>query len=93
MLVTVDSLITEGTFNINVDDFILQSNNGFVTRAESVPTAAQAEADEDITTDADLANGESVDLELTFEVVSSVGPQSVFYSPEEDRLVDIADIA
>ncbi len=49
VLVTVESLITEGTFNIGVDDFILQSNNGFVTRAENVPTATQAEADEDIT--------------------------------------------
>ena len=33
VLVTVESLITEGTFNISVDDFILQSNNGFVTTA------------------------------------------------------------
>ena len=92
LLVTVESLITEGTFNINVDDFILQSNNGFVTTAENVPTAAQAEADEEITEEADLANGESLDLTLTFEVVSSVGPQSVFYSPEDDRLVDVADV-
>ena len=59
LLVTVESLITEGTFNVNVDDFILQSNNGFVTTAENVPTAEQAEADEDITEEADLANGES----------------------------------
>jgi hypothetical protein len=93
LAVTVESLITEGTFNINVDDFILQSNNGFVTTAENVPTAAEAEADEDITEDADLANGEAVDLTLTFEVVSSVGPQSVFYRPEDDRLVDVAEFA
>jgi hypothetical protein len=93
VLVTVESLITEGTFNINADDFILQSNNGFVTTAENVLTAAQAEADEEITEGADLANGESLDLTLTFEVVSSVGPQSVFYSPEDDRLVDVAELA
>jgi hypothetical protein len=91
--VTVESLITEGTFNIGVDDFILQSNNGFVTRAENVLTAAQAEADEEVTEDADLANGEALDLALTFEVVSSVGPQSVFYSPDDDRLVDVAELA
>ncbi len=91
VLVTVESLITEGTFNVSVDDFILQSNNGFLTTAENVPTAAQAEADEEITEEADLANGEALDLTLTFEVVSSVGPQSVFYSPDDDRLVDVAD--
>ena len=64
-----------------------------MTTAENVPTAAEAEGDEDITEEADLANGESVDLTLTFEVVSSVGPQSVFYSPEDDRLVDVAEVA
>jgi hypothetical protein len=93
LAVTVESLITEGTFNVSVDDFILQSNNGFVTTAENVPTAAQAEAEEDITEDADLANGETVELTLTFEVVASVGPQSVFYSPDDDRLVDVAELA
>ena len=92
LLVTVESQITEGTFSVSVDDFILQSNNGFVTTAENVPTAEQAEADEDITEEADLASGESVDLTLTFEVVASVGPQAVFYSPEDDRLVDVADL-
>jgi hypothetical protein len=93
LLVTVESLITEGTFGINIDDFILQDNNGFVTTAENVPTAAEAEAEEEITEEADLASGESVDLTLTFEVVSSVGPQSVFYRPEDDRLVDVAEVA
>lgn len=92
MTVSVASLITDGTFNVNVDHFILQDNNGFVTDAENIKTAAQEEADEDVTEDADLANGESVELTLTFEVVSSVGPQAVFYSPDDDRLVGIAQI-
>jgi hypothetical protein len=93
VMVTVESLITEGTFNVNVDDFILQSNNGFLTTAETIATAAQAEADEEITDEADLANGESLDLTLTFQVVSSIGPQSVFYRPDDDILVDIAELA
>jgi hypothetical protein len=92
LAVTVESLITEGTFGISVDDFILQSNNGFVTTAENVPTAAEAEADEEITEEADLANGEAVDLTLTFEVVASVGPQSVFYRPDDERLIDVAEL-
>jgi hypothetical protein len=93
VVVTVESLITEGTFNIGIDDFVLQSNHGFVTTGENVPTAAQAEAGEDITEEADLANGESVELTVTFEVVASVGPDSVFYSPEDDRLVDVAELS
>ena len=56
-------------------------------------TATQAETDEEVTEEADLGNGESLDLALTFEVVSSVGPQSVFYSPDDDRLVDIVELA
>jgi hypothetical protein len=93
VVVTVESLITEGTFNIAIDDFILQSNHGFVTTGENVPTAAQAEADEDITEEADLANGESVELTVTFQVVASVGPDSVFYRPEYDRLVDVVELS
>jgi hypothetical protein len=90
--VMVESLVTEGTFSIAVDDFILQDNNGFITTAENVPTVAEAGAEEETTTEAELANGESVEFSLTFEVVSSVGPQSIFYRPDDDRLVDVAEV-
>ena len=89
--VSVESLITEGTFGVAIDDFILQDNDGFVTTANSVPTAAQADADDEITEEADLASGESVELALTFEVNSNVGPQSVFYRPDDERLVDVSE--
>ncbi len=93
-MVSVESLITEGTFGIGAGDFILQDNNGFVTDAESIASANQEETDEDITDEADLANGESLDLTLTFQVVSSVGPQSIFYQPDDNDevLVDVADV-
>lgn len=93
MTVTVESLVTEGSFAVNVDNFILQDNWGHITTAENIPTATQAETDEEITSEAELANGESVELTLTFEVTSSAGPQSVFYRPDDDRLVDIAEVA
>jgi hypothetical protein len=89
--VSVESLVTEGTFGVAIDDFILQDNDGFVTTANSVPTAAQAEAGEEITEEADLASGESVELPLTFEVNANVGPQSVFYRPDDGRLVDVSE--
>jgi hypothetical protein len=90
--VMVESLVTEGTFSIAVDDFILQDNNGFITTAENVPTVAEAGAEEETTTEAELAEGESVEFSLTFEVVSSVGPQSIFYRSDDDRLVDVAEL-
>lgn len=92
VVVNVESMVTEGAFEVSVDDFILQDNNGFVTEGESVASAEQAEADEDITESAELANGEAVELTVTFEVSSTAGPNSVFYRPEDDRLVDVADI-
>jgi hypothetical protein len=91
-MVTVESLITEGTFNVGVGDFILQNNNGFITDAETVRSAAQAEGDEEITEEADLANGESLELTLVFQVVSSIGAQSIFYTNDDDILVDVADV-
>jgi hypothetical protein len=54
---------------------------------------AQAEADEEITDEADLASGESLELTLTFEVHVAADPQSVFYRVDDpDRLVNIGDV-
>lgn len=92
VVVEVESLVTDGTFDVNVDHFVLQDNNGFITTGESVPSAAQAEAGEELLTEAELANAEAAEIILTFEVPAGVGPQSVFYRPDDDRLVDIAEI-
>lgn len=91
--VTVTSLVTEDTFAVAIDDFVLQDAHGFLDTADNVPTAAQTESDEEIVEEADLANGESVELALTFEVDPAVGAQSVFYAPDDDRLVDVAEVA
>jgi hypothetical protein len=91
-MVSVESLIPEGTFHVGVGDFALQSNNGFLTDAETVRSATEAENDEEITDEADLANGESLDLTLVFQVVSSIGPQSIFYTNDDDILVDVGDV-
>jgi hypothetical protein len=66
-----------------------------LTDAESIASANQQETDEDITDEADLANGESLDLTLTFQVASSVGPQSIFYQPEDNDevLLDVAEVS
>jgi hypothetical protein len=92
--VTVDvtSTVTEGAFSVSTGDFLLQDEHGFLTNAETVESSAQAEAEEDVVGDADLANGESIELALTFQVGADVGPQSVFYRPDDDRLIDVAEV-
>jgi hypothetical protein len=80
------------TFGVSTGDFLLQDEHGFVTNAETVESAVQAEGEEDVVGDADLANGESIELALTFQVAADVGPQSVFYRPDDDRLIDIAEV-
>lgn len=93
LTVAVTSLVTEGTFGVAIDDFVLQDAHGFLDSADNVPTAAQVDSDEEIVEEADLANGESVELALTFEVDPAIGGQSVFYHPDDDRLVDVAEVA
>jgi hypothetical protein len=92
VMITVESTIPEDSFGINVDQFILQSNTGRVTTGENIRTAEQAEADEDVQGDAELESGEAAELVLTFQVVANDGPQSVFYRPDDERLVDIAEL-
>ena len=92
-VVTVQSEQPSGTFSVSTDNFILQDNQGFIDGADTVPSAEQAASEEDITSEADLANGESVDLELTFQVTANVGGQSIFYRPSDDVLVDIAELS
>ena len=42
--------------------------------------------------EAALAEGESVELPLTFEVVSGVAAQALFFVPGFDRLVTVAEL-
>lgn len=93
VVVFVSSTVTDGSFGVSIGDFVLQDAHGFLDEAEHVPTAAQADNDEDVVEEADLANGESVELALTFEVDPSIGAESVFYHPDDDRLVDVAEVA
>lgn len=93
MTVEVRSLTTDDDeFGISVGDFILQDTHGFVDEADNVRTAAQAEADEDATEDADLASGEAVTLDLTFEHDAAADPHAVFYRVgDPDRLVLVGE--
>lgn len=90
--VVVTSMHPDGTFGVEVGDFQLQDNWGYTDSADNIRTAAQVESDEDVQGEADLENGETAELTLTFSVNAAAGPQSVFYTGD-DRLVDIVEVA
>lgn len=91
--VLVESRSARGLFEIRDHDFMLQDADGFVFTGDVVATAAQRAAGDDLVDRAALANGEQVQLELTFRVVTGVAPATLFYSPSYDRLVTIADLS
>jgi hypothetical protein len=90
--VAVESRSPRGLFPVDSDDFILQDVDGFVTTASIVPTAEQAASETEVVTEAELAEGETVELPLTFEVVSGVAPQAIFYQPSSDRLITVTEL-
>lgn len=90
--VVVESRSPRGLFEVDDSDFILQDADGFITAADVVPTAEQDASDQDPVSDAELAEGETVELALTFEIVSGVAPTAVFYTPAIDRLVTVLEL-
>jgi hypothetical protein len=87
--IVVESRSPRGLFAVDYDDFILQDADGFVTRAQIVPTAEESAAEQEPVSEAELANAETVELVLTFETVTGVAPTAVFYTPSSERLVTV----
>lgn len=90
--VVVESRSARGLFEVLDRHFVLQDADGFVFTGDVVATAAQRAAGESVVDRAALANGDQVQLELTFRVVAGVAPDTLFYVPSHDRLVTVADI-
>ena len=90
--VVVTSMHPDGTFAVEVGHFQLQDNWGYTDSADNIRTAAQVESDEDVQGEADLENGETAELTLTFSVNAAAGPQSVLYTGD-DRIVDVVEVA
>jgi len=88
----VESRSPRGLFDVDYNDFILQDADGFVTLAEVVPTAEQDVAEEEPIMEAELANAETVELAVTFEMVSGVAPQAVYYAPSSERLLTVLEL-
>jgi hypothetical protein len=87
--IIVESRSPRGLFAVDYDDFVLQDADGFVTRAQIVPTAEESAAEQEPVSEAELANAETIELVLTFETVSGVEPTTVFYTPSSERLVTV----
>jgi len=92
MSVLVTSESGDDTFSVSLGDFVLQDGHGVIDGADDVESVEQAASDTDPTTEAELANNESVELVLTFEYRASSGPESVFYRQGDGLLVDIAEL-
>lgn len=91
VVVRVESLSPRGLFEFSDSDFKLQDADGFLFSGEVVETAAQDAADEDVPDEAELAAGEVVEMPVTFEVISGVAPDTMFFSPDWDRLVTVME--
>ena len=91
--ILVESRSPRGLFAVDEDDFVLQDVDGFVTSSDIVPTAEQTAGSQEPVEEAELAEGESVELALTFEMVSGVAPQALFFMPDFDRLVTVTDLS
>ena len=90
--VLVESRSPRGLFAVADDDFLVQDVDGFVTTGEVIQTAEQAAAEQEAITEVELAEGESTELALSFEIVSGVAPQALFFAPESGRLVTVTPL-
>jgi hypothetical protein len=91
--VNVEGLDPDEAFGVNVDDFVLQDMHGRITTAENVRTAQQVDDDEELPGEGELDENEAVELALTFQVVANVGPETVFYRPDEDHIVELVSLS
>lgn len=91
--VVIESRSARGLLEVRDSDFVLQDADGFVFTGDVVPTAAERAAGADVVDRVALTNGERAQLELTFEVVAGVAPDTLFYVPSYDRLITIAELA
>lgn len=90
--VVVESRIARGLFTVDAENFVVQDVDGFAIGAQNVRTPEQAAAEQEPVFEAELAEGETVEFALTFEMVAGRGPQALFYTVDDadyDRLVTL----
>lgn len=87
----VESRTPRGVYGVEYYQFLVQDVDGFITPVQIIPTAEQAASGEQLVTGAQLPNGETVELSLTFEMVAGVPPQALFYQPAGNRLITVTE--
>ena len=89
--VLVESRTPRGVYPVEYYHFLLQDADGFITTVQNIPTAEQVASGEQLVTSAQLSNGQTFELPLTFESVAGVAPQALFYQPAGNRLITVAE--
>ncbi|HEV2127648.1 MAG TPA: DUF4352 domain-containing protein [Thermomicrobiales bacterium] len=91
--VQVESRVGRGTFTVEPYFFYLQDMDGFMYQAVPIPTVEEEAAGFDpFASILDLAGGETGELHLTFEVLSGVDLQALYFSPDlYTRLITVAE--
>jgi hypothetical protein len=92
VMLRVESLSARGLFEIRDTHFILQDADGFIFTGDVIQTAAEDEADAEVIDTAELAAGESFEFPVTFEVVTGVAPDTLYYFPGSSRLVTLGTL-
>ena len=92
VMLRVESLSPRGLFGVEDNDFSLQDADGFLFVGDVLETAAQDAADEEVIDDAELASGEAIEFPVTFEVVTGVAPDTLYYFPGSSRLVTLGTL-
>jgi Domain of unknown function (DUF4352) len=91
VIVTVENTGTR-PHEVNPFDFLIQDDQGFLYGDTFVALTEEAEAEYPELESDDLADGDSVTGFLAFEVLADTSLVQIFYSPESDRLITLADI-
>jgi hypothetical protein len=91
--VVVESRTLRGVYPVDQYHFLLQDVDGFITTVQNVPTAEQVASREELVTSAQLLDGETFELPLTFEIVTGVAPQALFYQPAGNRLITVHEFS
>lgn len=91
--IRVESLSPRGLFEVTDDDFALQDADGFVFKGDTVPTAAQDAADEELLEEWELVEGDVIEIPVTFEIVDGIAPATLYFLPDSDRLVTLTALS
>jgi hypothetical protein len=90
--INAESMVARGTLSLNASSFLLQDTDGFIAQGYPVPSKTPvAEDDFSVTGYIDIQGGQQAELVLTFQVLSGVQLEGLYFTPDfYTRLVTLA---